>query len=354
MQILVQGHEGLNRAVDGDIVAVELLPECKWNAPSEVVLQDDHEDPGDVLETDQVLPTESCPSPDRTPTGKVVGIIRRKWRQYCGILQLNPIPGSTRHIFVPAERKIPKVRIETRQAESLKSQRIIIAIDQWPRHSRYPQGHFVRALGPLGDKDTENEVLLLEHDVPHCKFSKEVLSCLPSLPWIITDEDRAKRVDLRGITICSVDPPGCTDIDDALHCRKLPNGNYEVGVHIADVSHFIRPGTAIDKEAASRATTVYLVDKRIDMVPELLSSNLCSLRGNEVRFAFSCIWEIDDNANIVHTKYHKSIIESKSAMTYEEAQLIIDDPSQKHDVAESLRGLNRLAKILKKKRVENG
>lgn len=151
-----------------------------------------------------------------------------------------------------------------------------------------------------------------------------------------------------------MDPPGCTDIDDALHCRRLQNGNLEVGVHIADVSHFIRPGNALDKEAASRATTVYLVDKRIDMVPELLSSNLCSLRGNEVRFAFSCVWEVDDNANILTTKFHKSIIESKKAMTYEEAQLIIDDKTQNHEIAQSLRNLNKLAKVLKKRRVDNG
>lgn len=96
--------------------------------------------------------------------------------------------GGTRHLFVPAERKIPKVRIETRQAETLKSQRIIVAIDSWPRTSRYPLGHFVRALGKIGDKDTENEVLLLEHDVPHSKFSEAVLSFLPNLPWVITEK----------------------------------------------------------------------------------------------------------------------------------------------------------------------
>lgn len=156
--------------------------------PSEIILQDEQDDPGDVLEEVKLVSTENVPASERTPTGKIIGIIRRKWRQYCGILQVNPISGSTRHIFVPAERKIPKVRIETRQSDSLKSQRIIIAIDAWPRHSRYPQGHFVRALGPLGDKETENEVLLLEHDVPHSKFSKEVLSFLPKLPWMITDE----------------------------------------------------------------------------------------------------------------------------------------------------------------------
>lgn len=134
----------------------------------------------------------------------------------------------------------------------------------------------------------------------------------------------------------------------------MPDGNLEVGVHIADVSHFIRPGNALDKEAALRATTVYLIDKRIDMVPELLSSNLCSLRGGVERFAFSCVWTVDHEANIIETKYFKSVIKSKKAMTYEEAQLIIDDPSQTHDIATSLRYLNKLAKILKKRRLDNG
>lgn len=212
----------------------------------------------------------------------------------------------------------------------------------------------MRSLGPLGDKETENEVLLIEHDVPHSNFSEEVLSFLPKMPWIISEEDYAARVDLRGIAICSVDPPGCTDIDDALHSRILPNGNIEIGVHIADVSHFIRPGNAMDKEAASRATTVYLVDKRIDMVPELLSSNLCSLRSNVERFAFSCIWELDEDANIVSTKFHKSVIESKASLTYEQAQLLIDDPNKEDDITLSLRRLNCLAKKLKEKRMKNG
>ena len=128
-----------------------------------------------------------------------------------------------------------------------------------------------------------------------------------------------------------MDPPGCTDIDDALHAVALPNGNYNVGVHIADVSHFIRPGTAIDLEAADRSTTVYLTDRRIDMVPDLLSSNLCSLRGGVERFAFSCVWEMTPQAEIVSTKFHKSIIKSRQAMTYEEAQNRIDDSADELD-----------------------
>lgn len=354
--ILVQGREGLNRAVNGDVVAVQLFKKEDWISPSDIILEDEgvsEENADDVEEKEKALKRMASKKDSEVkPTGKVVGVIRRKWRQYCGILQ----DGSDGlyQLVVPADRLIPKIRIETRQAQFLKTQKLVVTIDSWPRHSRYPHGHFVRALGRIGSQATENEVVLLEHDVPHSQFSEEVLSCLPKLPWIITEEDEKRRVDLRGIDICSVDPPGCTDIDDALHCRPVDGGKLEVGVHIADVSHFIRPGTAIDVEAASRATTVYLVGTRIDMVPELLSSNLCSLRGGEERFAFSCIWEMDHDANILNTRFHKSIIKSKRAMTYEEAQLTIDDKSKTDSVAESLRNLNKLAKILKRRRLEKG
>ncbi|XP_049863650.1 exosome complex exonuclease RRP44 [Schistocerca gregaria] len=349
--VLIQGRVNLNRAIDGDIVAIKILPQDQWRSSSDIVLEDDDEGEGNLNE--EALETQQQ-AKDVQPTGVVVGIIQRKWRQYCGILQVCALEDATHHIFIPSDRKIPKVRIETRQYKTLKDQRIVVSIDSWPYFSRYPQGHYIRALGKIGDKNTENEVLLLEHDVPHNTFSQAVLSCLPTLPWLITDEDVARRVDLRHVDICSVDPPGCTDIDDALHCMAIGNGNYEVGVHIADVSHFIRPGTAIDKEAAHRATTVYLVDKRIDMVPELLSSNLCSLRGNEERFAFSCIWELSPNAEIINTRFCKSIIRSRRAMTYEEAQIKIDDKTQTDNLAVSLRHLNSLAKILKKRRLDNG
>jgi len=353
--VLLQGYESLNRAVDGDCVAVELLPENLWTAPSGVVLEDQAEyDPGDQLEKEEQVLRESRKGEDRQPTGRVVGIIRRKWRQYCGILLPSVLMEGTRHLFVPAERKIPKIRIETRQATTLSAQKIIVAIDSWPRTSRYPLGHFVRALGNIGDKNTENEVLLLEHDVPHHSFPESVLACLPTLPWSISDADVKCRMDLRDLDVCSVDPPGCTDIDDALHFRELSADLYEIGVHIADVSHFIRPNTALDKEAANRGTTVYLVDRRIDMVPELLSSNLCSLRPDVERFAFSVIWQVTADAVIQKTTFSKSVIRSRRAFTYAEAQCCIDDPIQESALAVSLRGLNKLAKILKKKRMELG
>ncbi|RMC06964.1 hypothetical protein DUI87_16416 [Hirundo rustica rustica] len=221
------------------------------------------------------------------------------------MLSKSQIKEARRHLFTPADRRIPRIRIETRQADTLEGQRIIVAIDGWPRNSRYP------------------------NDMKH-------------------------REDLRHLNVCSVDPPGCTDIDDALHCREIGNGNLEVGVHIADVSHFIRPGNALDEESVKRGTTVYLCEKRIDMVPELLSSNLCSLRSNVDRLAFSCIWEMNHKAEILKTRFTKSIINSKASLTYAEAQMRIDSAAMNDDVTTSLRELNKLAKILKRKRIDNG
>ncbi|XP_032133240.1 exosome complex exonuclease RRP44 isoform X2 [Sapajus apella] len=317
-EIILQGLKHLNRAVHEDIVAVELLPKSQWVAPSSVVLHDEGQNEDDVEKEEE--------------------------REQM----------SRRHLFTPADKRIPRIRIETRQASTLEGRRIIVAIDGWPRNSRYPNGHFVKNLGDVGEKETETEVLLLEHDVPHQPFSQAVLSFLPKMPWSITEKDMKNREDLRHLCICSVDPPGCTDIDDALHCRELENGNLEVGVHIADVSHFIRPGNALDQESARRGTTVYLCEKRIDMVPELLSSNLCSLKCDVDRLAFSCIWEMNHSAEILKTKFTKSVINSKASLTYAEAQLRIDSANMRDDITTSLRGLNKLAKILKKKRIEKG
>ncbi|KAI7810659.1 putative exosome complex exonuclease RRP44 [Triplophysa rosa] len=260
-EVLLQGLQNINRAVHQDVVAVELFPKECWVAPLSVVLQDDGPNDEDAEEDETPNKILTSKSIVRKPTGRVVGIIKRNWRPFCGMLSQSQIKEATRHLFTPADRRIPRIRIETRQAATLVGQKIMVAIDGWPKSSRYPNGHFVKSLGTAGDKDTETEVLLLEHDVPHQPFSQAVLSFLPKMPWSITEEDMKVRVDLRHLCVCSVDPPGCTDIDDALHSRELENGNIEVGVHIADVSHFIRPGNALDQEAAKRGTTVYLCGK---------------------------------------------------------------------------------------------
>lgn len=171
----------------------------------------------------------------------------------------------------------------------------MINVDGWPRQSRYPVGHLVKVLGDAEDVNVENEVILFEFNVDTRDFSQRVIDCLPKegTAWTVSQEELEKRVDLREENVCSVDPPGCKDIDDALHAKMLPNGNIEVGVHIADVTHFVKPDTPIDQEAAERCTTVYLVNKRTDMLPKLLTESLCSLVSDVERLAFSVVWELD-------------------------------------------------------------
>lgn len=231
-EILIQGLKHLNRAIHEDIVAVELLPKSQWVAPSSLVLHDEGQNEDDVEKDEEreLLLKTAVSEKMLRPTGRVVGIIKRNWRPYCGMLSKSDIKESRRHLFTPADKRIPRIRIETRQASALEGRRIIVAIDGWPRNSRYPNGHFVKNLGDVGEKETETEVLLLEHDVPHQPFSQAVLSFLPKMPWSITEKDMKNREDLRHLCVCSVDPPGCTDIDDALHCRELSNGNLEVSI----------------------------------------------------------------------------------------------------------------------------
>ncbi|KAI4180552.1 MAG: hypothetical protein L6R41_007178 [Letrouitia leprolyta] len=258
------------------------------------------------------------------------------------------------------DKRVPKIRLRTRQADELIGRRVVVSIDAWDQDSRYPVGHFVRSLGNLETKEAETEALLLEFDVQYRPFPKGVLDCLPKeghnwrVPSDLTDHGWVGRKDLRDLLICSIDPVGCQDIDDALHARPLPNGNFEVGVHIADVSHFVRPNNAMDTEASIRGTTVYLVDKRIDMLPMLLGTDLCSLKPYVERVAFSCIWEITKDADVVNSIFTKSVIRSREAFSYEQAQLRIDDKSQTDELTQGMRALLKLSEKLKKKRMDAG
>ncbi|KAI8908112.1 hypothetical protein DFJ77DRAFT_503502 [Powellomyces hirtus] len=370
--VMVVGREHLNRAIHGDIVALQFLPRSEWKVPVGVILEEEQMEKDEdeavddaaakhAMEVDGV--DAAAAAPEKVPTAKVVGIIKRNWRPFCGTIEKASVKStggmsSQQSVFFWAmDKKIPKIRIRTRQAEDLVGRRIIVAIDGWAKNSRYPTGHFVRTLGDVGDRATETEVVLLEHDVPFAPFSPQVLSHLPveGEDWIVRDDlHLAGRTDFRHLDVCSIDPPGCTDIDDALHCRPLPNGNLEVGVHIADVSHFVRPDNAMDMEARRRGTTVYLVNKRIDMLPSLLGTNLCSLRSNVDRLAFSCIWEMKRDATVVSVNYTKSVIRSKASLTYDEAQARLDDTTANDPVTTGIKLLNALAKKLRAQRMEAG
>jgi exosome complex exonuclease DIS3/RRP44 len=353
--VLVSGLVAQNRATDGDVVAIKMLPESEWAAPSDSIIEGDGGgDDGPAGSSER-----------SRPCAKVVGVIRRAWRPYCGTLDVKNHKGSlkdgasTNLLFVPVEKTIPRIRIRTRQAATLANKRIVVAIDTWERTSRCPQGHYVRVVGDVGDKATETELLLLENQIPTRPFSKAAMDELPSegAAWRPSPEEIARRVDYRTKCprICSIDPPGCTDIDDALHCRTLPNGNIEIGVHIADVTYFLKSGSVLDGEALERGTTVYLVDRRIEMLPALLTSDLCSLRSDVDRLAFTTVWELDkDTLEVVSTDFHRSVIKSCRSFTYGEAQMRMDDASLDDPLTLELRLMNRIAKKLRKDRFDRG
>lgn len=382
--LLILGRENINRAIDGDVVVVELLPQDQWKSPSTKIIEEDTITKNENADTEErqdfvsdkerkalqeeVKRTQKASGENQLqPTAKVVGVVKRNWRQYVGHIDPSTAnKGSSQGrkldsvFLIPMDKKIPKIRLRTRQVSELLGKRLLVTVDSWDRDSRHPVGHLVRSLGELETKAAETEALLLEWDVQYRPFPKTVLDCLPKeghdwkVPASKEDPGWRDREDLRELLICSIDPPGCQDIDDALHARLLPNGNYEVGVHIADVSNFVKPANAMDTEASIRGTTVYLVDKRIDMLPMLLGTDLCSLKPYVERFAFTVIWELNENADIVNVRFTKSVIASREAFSYEQAQLRIDDKSQQDDLTKGMRMLLMLSKKLKKKRMDAG
>lgn len=384
--LIVQGRENSNRAVSGDVVVIEILPKDQWKAPSSKVIEEEDVGKNENAENEDDAPEGIVSEQERRalqeevrkthgrstegqpqPTAKVVGIIKRNWRQYVGHIDKDSVRSRAKEsraqqtvFLIPMDKRVPKIRVRTRQAGDLLGKRVLVSIDSWDRESRYPVGHFIRSLGELETKGAETEALLLEWDVQYRPFPKTVIDCLPAeghdwrVPASLVDPRWQGRRDLRDLLVCSIDPPGCVDIDDALHAKKLPNGNFEIGVHIADVSHFVKPNNAMDKEASLRGTTVYLVDKRIDMLPMLLGTDLCSLKPYVERFAFSVIWEVDANADIVSSSFTKSVIRSREAFSYEAAQLRIDDKSQQDDLTNGMRQLMMLSKKLRAKRMAAG
>jgi exosome complex exonuclease DIS3/RRP44 len=200
------GRESLNRAVHGDVIAIKILPKSEWKSSISAIAEEEVNE--DVKDLDEVR--------DTVPTGVVVGIIKRNWRPFCGTIDASSVQNTStltaiqNVFFWSMDKKIPKIRIRTRQAKNLIGKRIIVAIDNWEKGSKYPNGHYVRTLGDVGDKKTETEVLLLEHDVPFVPFSALVKSFLPEEgeDWVVKDEHLVNRIDYRHLDVCSIDPPG--------------------------------------------------------------------------------------------------------------------------------------------------
>ncbi|XP_072031507.1 LOW QUALITY PROTEIN: DIS3-like exonuclease 1 [Amphiura filiformis] len=345
--VLIAGRKNRNRAVDGDIVVVELLPQAEW--------------------TGRIISLKAAGSDDvgsekseSMPCGRVVGILQRNWRDYVVSLpdDLEQQTGggqSDKILVIPWDYSIPKIRISTRHALQLKDQRIVVRIDSWETDSMFPNGHFVRSLGTIGDLETEIAAVLVEKNLSVGPFSEGLLKEMPENteqnPWVMDEDEVKKRRDLRrSHLIFSIDPKGCEDVDDTLSVRKLKNGRIELGVHIADVTYFVKPDSLTDLEARSRSTTVYLADRRYDMLPEILSAQLCSLIGGVDRYAVSVIWQLDPNTyEVIKVWYGRTVIRSAYKMFYEAAQSLHDGKQVKDDIPE-LDGLD--AATVDKKLVE--
>lgn len=286
---------------------------------------------------------------DREPEGEVVEIISRGKDTFVGVLEvgkgfaflLTDHKTLANDIFIPTDK--------LRGGQS--GDKAIVKIVSWPEKSKNPIGEVVDVLGRSGDNNTEMHAILAEFGLPY-SYPSEVEEAANEIPSDITDQEIALREDFRRVTTFTIDPKDAKDFDDALSARRLPNGNWEIGVHIADVSHYVRPGSIIDKEAQKRATSVYLVDRTIPMLPEHLSNGLCSLRPQEDKLTFSAIFEMTEQAEVVDSRIGRTVINSDKRFTYEQAQEIIE--TGVGDYADEILLINRLAQQLRAKRFEQG
>ena len=236
--------------------------------------------------------------------------------------------------------------------------KVAALVDDWPRSEMSPRGHIVDVLGEPGENDTEMHAILAEYALPY-RFESEVANAADQISEDITAEDLKGREDFRNVLTFTIDPADAKDFDDALSFRRLESGNFEIGVHIADVTHYVRPGSVVDKEAQERGTSVYLVDRTVPMLPEKLCNKLCSLRPNEEKLTFSAVFEMTPLGRIVNQRFGKTVIYSDFRFAYEEAQAIIDDPKAVHEgvpgeIVDAVLTLHSLASKLRKKRFAAG
>ena len=254
--------------------------------------------------------------------GDVVEVIKRFKTEFVGVLQLNRnfgfvVPDDSKmyaDIFIP-EKKL-------KGAED--GVKVLVELTDWPDNSKNPFGEIKEILGMPGDHDTEIHSILLEYGLPY-KFPENVEAEAGTIPLEITEKEIAKRRDMRKDLTFTIDPKDAKDFDDALSFKVLENGNYEIGIHIADVSHYVQENTILEDEAYNRATSVYLVDRVVPMLPEVLSNGVCSLRPNEEKLTFSAVFEMNEKAQIINQWFGRTITYSDKRFAYEEAQEIIEN-----------------------------
>lgn len=283
------------------------------------------------------------------PEAEVIEIIEKKEQTFIGTLQVDKHFAYllTDSKFLSTDIFIPKAKLKGGKS----GDKAVVRITEWKDDFKNPTGEVIDILGKTGENNAEIHAILAEFGLPY-KYPLSVEKAADKIGAGITDDVIAQRVDMRDVMTFTIDPVDAKDFDDALSFRKLKNGNYEIGVHIADVTHYVHPDTIIDKEAQKRATSVYLVDRVVPMLPEHLCNGICSLRPNEEKLAFSVIFEMDDEAKVLKSKIARTVIKSNRRFSYEEAQAVIE--TGLGDCVEEIQKLDELAKILRRQRYENG
>ncbi|MDB5111262.1 MAG: Ribonuclease [Mucilaginibacter sp.] len=302
-----------------------------------------------ALNGDRVKVYVYAKSRGRHKEGEVIEILQRNKTEFTGIVKIS----ERFAFFIPDDRKMMHdIFIPISELHGAKNGiKAIAEITDWPAGAKNPLGRIKHVLGAQGENDTEMNAILAEYGFP-LSFPREVEHDAEAIPDTITPQEIAQRRDFRNITTFTIDPFDAKDFDDALSFKIMDNGNYEVGVHIADVSHYIIPDLALDKEAFERGTSVYLVDRVIPMLPERLSNGLCSLRPKEDKLCFSAVFELNEDAQILNEWYGKTIIHSDRRFTYEEVQEVIENKTGDHD--KEILKLNELAYKLRERKFKNG
>ncbi len=280
--------------------------------------------------------------------GEVTEIVERAKTHFVGTVEMS----QNFAFLLPAGKVGFDIFISKENLNGAKNgQKAIAEIIEWPSKARSPFGKITEVLGDTGNNDAEMHAILAEYELPH-KFPEKIDRIAEKIPFEIPEEEYKNRRDFRQITTFTIDPADAKDFDDALSIRKLNNANWEIGIHIADVTHFVTPSSQIEEEAQSRATSVYLVDRVVPMLPERLSNGVCSLRPKEDKLCFSAVFEIDDNARVINNWFGKTVIHSDQRFSYEEAQEIIE--KQEGVLSTELLKLNDLAQKLRDERFKKG
>ncbi len=302
---------------------------------------------GDTVEV--LVYDSSLNNPNKGPEGEVTKIIERKRDEFVGKIEI-----SSRFAFVRPDSKKMHVDIfvpNDMMQGAKTGDKVVVKILEWPGRDKSPVGKVIRNLGPAGTNDAEIHSILEEYELPY-EFSESILKDAENIPVEISKAEIAKRRDFRNITTFTIDPYDAKDFDDAISIRPLENGLWEIGVHIADVTHYVRPDSILEKEASQRATSVYLVDRVVPMLPEKLSNDLCSLRPHEDKLTFSAVFNMDEEGKVHGDWYGRTIIHSDRRFTYEEVQDVIE--TGEGDYKNEVLILNKIAHKLRAERFRKG